>query len=201
MIIWHYWSDWKSCKCVSRFDWMPSADRQSYPLLVWLVNTTCKGHCPEARGYYIGLRRMIGDHRARESKWIWSSNVTWTENETQVTHPILDTTSDHVLRLSSVMTVSPIIPQPGYKMRMCSVTTVPMANRFVAIAPCALNSHVILLFTREWQFGTKASRIIIVTVSFNQENIASKSSGVPIGMVAGRTRLVNWMIFHVTNRR
>lgn len=42
-----------------------------------LVNLTCKGQCAKRSGYYIGLRRS-------ESKWIWSNNVTWTQNEIDV---------------------------------------------------------------------------------------------------------------------
>jgi hypothetical protein len=50
-----------------------------------LVNTTCKGQCPEARGYYIGLQRQTtNDNGLSESEWIWSNNVTWKQNETEV---------------------------------------------------------------------------------------------------------------------
>ncbi|CAF0969318.1 unnamed protein product [Rotaria sordida] len=57
------------------------------PLLEYLkqtnmFNTTCKGPCPETRGYYIGLRRYIDENGSSLSKWIWSNNVTWTQNET-----------------------------------------------------------------------------------------------------------------------
>jgi len=45
-----------------------------------LVNITCKGQCPRAKGYYIGLKRLLDTN----NKWIWSNNVTWTQNETDV---------------------------------------------------------------------------------------------------------------------
>ena len=48
------------------------------------VNTTCKGQCPQARGYYIGLKRQIDENEAATSKWVWADNVTWTQNETDV---------------------------------------------------------------------------------------------------------------------
>ena len=47
-----------------------------------LVNATCKGQCPKARGYYIGLKRL--SDKNNQSQWIWSNNVTWTQNETDV---------------------------------------------------------------------------------------------------------------------
>ncbi|CAF3811156.1 unnamed protein product [Rotaria magnacalcarata] len=43
-----------------------------------MFNTTCKGQCPKSRGYYIGLKRLLNQSK---SKWIWSNNVSWTENE------------------------------------------------------------------------------------------------------------------------
>ena len=49
---------------------------------IFLVNATCRGECPTAKGYYIGLKRFVdGD----QSKWIWSNNDTWIENQTNVT--------------------------------------------------------------------------------------------------------------------
>lgn len=50
----------------------------------FLVNATCKGQCPEARGYYIGLKRQMEENQISSNKWIWSNNVTWTENDTEV---------------------------------------------------------------------------------------------------------------------
>lgn len=49
-----------------------------------LVNASCKGQCPGARGYYIGLKRQMEDDRISSNKWIWSNNVTWQENDTDV---------------------------------------------------------------------------------------------------------------------
>lgn len=177
-----------------------SLDHQRHCSIVWLVNSTCKGQCPEARGYYIGLRRMLDDPNSRESKWIWSNDVTWTENQTQVTYLILTKRSDPVLCLSSVTKVSRIGLYPGYKTRVYSVITARMANKFVPTDCCRAEPSRRSRFTRKWPFGMKASRIIIVTVSFNRENIASKSSGGPTGMAAGGTRSVNWMTSHVTSR-
>ncbi len=54
-----------------------------------LVNTTCKGQCPKAKGYYIGLKRWVDNNNQSESKWIWSNNVTWTQNETDVSRKLL----------------------------------------------------------------------------------------------------------------
>ncbi|UJR31985.1 hypothetical protein I4U23_019458 [Adineta vaga] len=47
-----------------------------------MFNTTCKGQCPETRGYYIGLKRQMDRDGLSESKWIWSNNVTWMQNKT-----------------------------------------------------------------------------------------------------------------------
>ena len=47
-----------------------------------LVNVTCKGPCPTAKGYYIGLKRLRNDGVAVPSTWIWSNNETWRENGT-----------------------------------------------------------------------------------------------------------------------
>ncbi|CAF2717253.1 unnamed protein product [Rotaria sp. Silwood2] len=47
-----------------------------------MFNTTCKGQCPQTRGYYIGLKRYMDENGLSLSKWIWSNNVTWTHNET-----------------------------------------------------------------------------------------------------------------------
>lgn len=55
-----------------------------YHRLFFLVNATCKGQCPEARGYYIGLQREVDEYGIASKRWIWSNNVTWSENETEV---------------------------------------------------------------------------------------------------------------------
>ncbi|CAF3687991.1 unnamed protein product [Rotaria sp. Silwood1] len=47
-----------------------------------MFNTTCKGQCPRARGYYIGLKRYTDENGLSLSKWIWSNNITWIQNET-----------------------------------------------------------------------------------------------------------------------
>ncbi|CAF3674371.1 unnamed protein product [Rotaria sp. Silwood1] len=46
-----------------------------------MFNITCKGQCPKTRGYYIGLKRLLNSKNQSESKWIWSNNVTWTQND------------------------------------------------------------------------------------------------------------------------
>jgi hypothetical protein len=51
-----------------------------------LVNATCRGQCPTAKGYYIGLKRLVDGNDQLESKWIWSNNVTWIQNQTNVTN-------------------------------------------------------------------------------------------------------------------
>jgi len=53
-------------------------------VLLVKVNSTCRGQCPQARGYYIGLQRQMTENNLpSNSTWIWSNNVTWTQNETQ----------------------------------------------------------------------------------------------------------------------
>ncbi|CAF1028752.1 unnamed protein product [Adineta steineri] len=47
-----------------------------------MFNTTCKGQCPETRGFYIGLKRQMDEDSLSSSKWIWSNNVTWAQSET-----------------------------------------------------------------------------------------------------------------------
>ncbi|CAF1482850.1 unnamed protein product [Rotaria magnacalcarata] len=47
-----------------------------------MFNTTCKGQCPETRGYSIGLRRYKDEKGISPLKWIWSDNFTWVQNET-----------------------------------------------------------------------------------------------------------------------
>jgi hypothetical protein len=67
----------------------------------YLVNTTCKGQCPEARGYYIGLKRQIDENElsSSSSKWIWSNNVTWTQNDTDVSLLDIDRIQDRIILL------------------------------------------------------------------------------------------------------
>lgn len=48
----------------------------------FLVNVTCKGVCPTANGYYIGLKRLRNGSNIVPSTWIWSNNETWIENDT-----------------------------------------------------------------------------------------------------------------------
>lgn len=50
-------------------------------MFCFTVNSSCRGQCPQARGYYIGLQRI----QQSNLSWIWSNNVTWTQNETECT--------------------------------------------------------------------------------------------------------------------
>lgn len=72
----------KEMNMCSVSNWLSSSKRRSS--VSSLVNTTCKGQCPQARGYYIGLKRLMNDDTVSESEWIWSNNVTWKQNETEV---------------------------------------------------------------------------------------------------------------------
>ena len=63
---------------------------------MYLVNTTCRGLCPRAKGYYIGLKRFFDE--SNQTKWIWSNNVTWTQHEISVNSFLL-TKKQRILRV------------------------------------------------------------------------------------------------------
>jgi hypothetical protein len=65
--------------------------------ILFLVDAKCKGACPTAKGFYIGLKRLPQDDVRQPSKWMWSTNETWLENTTKVIHTYLYT---HVSNVS-----------------------------------------------------------------------------------------------------
>lgn len=79
LITFHYLNDCINCKCVGFVEKLLFLQTKSN---VCLVNTTCRGLCPRAKGYYIGLKRFSDE--SNQTKWIWSNNVTWTQTETSV---------------------------------------------------------------------------------------------------------------------
>jgi hypothetical protein len=101
--------------------------------IFYLVNTTCKGQCPQARGYYIGLKRQINENELL-SKWIWSNNVTWTQNETDVSFEC-----EIRLFFFFSLSVGMIILKPLLQMLVFSVTSDPMEKRFDFLMISILN--------------------------------------------------------------
>lgn len=92
-----------------------------------LVNISCRGQCPTARGYFIGLKRVMNESDQGQSKWIWSNNFTWIQDAIEVR---INTThcpfSNNVCHCSATMRPMHTIP-----MLLFYVISEMMDKRFV----------------------------------------------------------------------